>query len=109
MELDCNEFCNWTIKTLEDVLRIVCVLEIEESQDQEDASSGITHNKFAHSSIGLAPFEALHRREGGSPLNWNETGEKKMIEPTWIQQTVGMIKFIKERMKIVQDKQKNCI
>lgn len=57
-----------------------------------------------HSSIGMAPYEALYGRKCRSPLYWDEVEEKAMIGPELIQITVDKVAIIKERFKDVQDR-----
>ncbi|XP_075485324.1 uncharacterized protein LOC142525039 [Primulina tabacum] len=58
-------------------------------------------------SIGMAPYEALYERKCRSPLYWDEVGEKAMVGPELIQETVDKIAMIKERLKTAQDRQKS--
>ena len=39
-----------------------------------------TYNNSFQATIGMAPYEALNRRQCGSPIYWHEAGEKMMIE-----------------------------
>ncbi|XP_058756048.1 uncharacterized protein LOC131629263 [Vicia villosa] len=52
-----------------------------------------------HSSIGMAPFEALYSRRCGTPLCWYESGESDVVGAEIIQETADKIKFIREKMK----------
>jgi len=40
-----------------------------------------TYNNSFHSSIGLAPFEALYGRRCRTPLCWFESGESALLGP----------------------------
>ncbi|KAJ9556187.1 hypothetical protein OSB04_010801 [Centaurea solstitialis] len=71
-----------TIQTLEDMLRF-------------------------HSSIGMAPFEALYGRKCRTPTCWLEAGEKQFAGPEIIQETADKVKGIRERLKAAQDRQKS--
>jgi len=65
-----------------------------------------TYNNIYQSSIKMASFEALYSRKCRSPLCWYDIGERRLLEPEVIQQTVEKIKIIRERLKATQDKQK---
>ncbi|KAI3770363.1 hypothetical protein L6452_01492 [Arctium lappa] len=71
-----------TIQTLEDMLRY-------------------------HSSIGMAPFEALYGRKCRTPVCWLEAGEKQFAGPEIVQKTADKVKIIRERLKTAQDWQKS--
>ncbi|XP_050878817.1 uncharacterized protein LOC127082630 [Lathyrus oleraceus] len=60
-----------------------------------------------HSSIGMAPFEALYSRRCRTPLCWYESGESVMVGPKIVQQTTDKIKMIREKMKVSQSHQKS--
>ena len=64
-----------TIQTLEDMLRM-CVLDFKESWDKYLSLIEFVYNNSYHSSIGMAPYEALYGRKCRSPSCWNEVGEK---------------------------------
>ncbi|GJY08691.1 putative reverse transcriptase domain-containing protein [Tanacetum coccineum] len=68
-----------TIKTLEDMLRVVrCV-----------------------------PFEALYGRKCRSSIMWAEVGEGQLIGPELLQETTKKISQIKDRLKAARDYQKS--
>jgi len=60
-----------TIQSLEDLLR-VCVLEQGGTWDSHLPLIEFTYNNSYHSSIGMAPFEALYGRRCRTPLCWFE-------------------------------------
>ncbi|XP_073298319.1 uncharacterized protein [Primulina huaijiensis] len=60
-----------------------------------------------HSSIGMAPYEALYSRKCRSPLYWDEVGEKALAEPELVQMTVDKVRIVRERLKAAQDRQKS--
>ena len=53
----------------------------------------------------MAPYKALYRRKCRTPLCWTELSEKKVIGLDLIQETEEKVKMIKERLKVVTDKQ----
>ena len=55
----------------------------------------------------MAPYEALYGRKCRTPLYWTKLSEKKMIGPDLIQETEEKVKMIRERLKVVIDRQKS--
>ena len=64
----------WTIQSLEDLLR-VCVLEKKGSWESFLPLIEFTYNNNFHSTIGMAPYEALYGRRCRTPLCLLETEE----------------------------------
>jgi hypothetical protein len=95
-----------TIQSLEDLLR-ACVLEHSGSWDQLLPLIEFTYNNSFHSSIGMAPYEALYGRKCRTPLCWFETGEALTLGPDFIQQTTDKIKMIQDKMRASQSRQKS--
>jgi len=54
----------------------------------------------------MAPFEALYGRKCRSPLCWDDIGDRRLLGPEIITQTVKKVKIIRERLKAAQDRQK---
>lgn len=65
------------------------------------------YNNSYHSSIGMAPYEALYGRKYRSPLCWTEVGERQILGPEIVQETPEKIKLIRERIKEAQNHQKS--
>ena len=63
----------------------------------------ISYNNSYHSSIQIAPYEALYRRK----CSWFDVGETKLIGPDVIQQAVDKVKLIHERLLAAQSRQKS--
>ena len=55
----------------------------------------------------MAPYEALYGRKCRTPLCWTELSEKKVIGPDLIQETEEKVKMIRERLKVVPNRQKS--
>ncbi|XP_015060243.1 uncharacterized protein LOC107006122 [Solanum pennellii] len=60
-----------------------------------------------HSSIQMAPYEALYGRKCRSPIGWFDVGETKLIGPDVIQQAVDKVNLIQERLLASQSRQKS--
>jgi len=95
-----------TIQSLEDLLRS-CVLEQGGNWDSFLPLIEFTYNNSFHSSIGMAPFEALYGRRCRTPLCLYESGESVVVGPELIQETTDKIKMIQEKMKASQSRQKS--
>ena len=95
-----------TIQSLEDLLR-ACILEQGGSWDSFLPLIEFTYNNSFHSSIGMAPFEALYGRRCRTPLCWYESGESVLLGPEIVQQTTEKVKMIQEKMKASQSRQKS--
>ncbi|KAH9658002.1 hypothetical protein KPL70_023316 [Citrus sinensis] len=95
-----------TIQTLEDMLR-ACVLDLSGGWEEHPMLIEFAYNNSFHSSIGMAPFEALYGRKCRSPICWDEVGERKLLGPELIQITVDKIKLIRGRLQTAQSRQKS--
>ncbi|WMV30106.1 hypothetical protein MTR67_023491 [Solanum verrucosum] len=69
-----------TIQTLEDMLR-VCVIDFKGDWDDHLSLIEFGYNNSHHSSIGIAPFEALYGRRCRSLVGWFEVGDIALIGP----------------------------
>ncbi|PRQ45918.1 putative nucleotidyltransferase, Ribonuclease H [Rosa chinensis] len=95
-----------TIQTLEDMLR-ACVLQFKGNWDNHVALIEFAYNNSYHSSIGMAPYEALYGKQCRTPLCWNEAGERKLIGPELVRVTTEKVNLIKEKLKTAQSRQKS--
>ena len=55
----------------------------------------------------MAPYEALYGRKCQNPLCWVEVSERKLDDVELIETNSEMIKIIRERLKMAQDRQKS--
>ena len=95
-----------TIRTLEDMLR-ACVLNFKGSWEKYLSLVEFSYNNSYHSSIDMAPYEALYGRKCKSPLCWEEVGERKLLGLEIIQMTSEKINLIRERLQTAQSRQKS--
>ncbi|RZC29489.1 Transposon Ty3-G Gag-Pol polyprotein [Glycine soja] len=95
-----------TIQSLEDLLR-ACVLEQNGSWESFLPLIEFTYNNSFHSTIGMAPYEALYGRRCRTPLCWLDPGEGLTLGPEVVQQTTEKVKLIQERMRTAQSRQKS--
>ena len=63
-----------TIQTLEDMLR-ACVIDSDKACDAHLPLVEFSYNNSYHTSIKVAPFEALYGRKYRSPPCWVEVGD----------------------------------
>ena len=95
-----------TIQTLEDLLR-ACALDFGGSWDMHLHLIEFSYNNSYHSSIQMAPFEALYGRKCRSPVYWDEVGERKLLGPQLIQKDADNIRIIRQRLLTAQSRQKS--
>jgi len=53
-----------------------------------------TYNNSYHSSIGMAPYEALYGRRCRTPLCWQQDGESVVLGLEFLQQTTEKVRVI---------------
>ena len=92
-------------KLLEDMLR-ACILDWGGSWEDHIFLAEFAYNNSYHSSIGMAPFEALYGRPCLSPSSWIESGEKVVLGPENVKEISEKIVLIRKRIASAQDRQK---
>ena len=75
-----------TIQTLEDMLQTY-VMELQDSWDKYVPLMEFAYNNTFHSSLGVAPYEALYGRKCRTPVCWDEVGERQLVGPEIVQMT----------------------
>ncbi|KAH0652607.1 hypothetical protein KY289_030285 [Solanum tuberosum] len=95
-----------TIQTLEDMLR-ACVIDFKGNWDDHLTLIKFSYNKSYHSSIEMAPFEALYGRRCRSPIGWFEVGEVPLIGLELVHEAIEKIQLIRERLRTAQSRQKS--
>ncbi|KAI3695411.1 hypothetical protein L1987_78408 [Smallanthus sonchifolius] len=101
-----DEITERTIQTLEDMLR-ACVIEFGGNWDSHLSLIEFSYNNSYHSSIEMAPFEALYGRKCRSPICWNEIGEAQITGPELIQETSDKIFQIRDNIRVARSRQKS--
>ena len=84
-----------------------CVLEFRGNWDEHIPLMEFAYNNSFHSSIRMAPYEALYGRKCKSLVCWDVEGLRQLEGPEIIQITVDKIQVVKQCMKAAQDRQKN--
>ncbi|GKD20912.1 putative reverse transcriptase domain-containing protein [Tanacetum coccineum] len=95
-----------TIQTLEDMLR-ACVLDFGKNWDRHLPLVEFSYNNSYHTSIKVAPFEALYGQNFRSPVCWTEVGDAQLTGPAIIHETTEKIVQIKSRIQAARDRQKS--
>nr|GFA81060.1 putative reverse transcriptase domain-containing protein [Tanacetum cinerariifolium] len=94
------------IQTLKDILR-ACAIDFGKGWFNHLPLVEFSYNNNYHTSIKVAPFEALYGRNCHSPVCWTEVGEAQILGPELIQDTTEKIVQIKQRMQAAHDRQKS--
>ncbi|WMV18705.1 hypothetical protein MTR67_012090 [Solanum verrucosum] len=87
-----------TIQTLEDMLR-ACVIDFKGNWDDHLPLIEFSYNNSYHSSIAMAPFEALYGRRCRSPIGWFEVGEFALLCPQVVYEATEKISPMKGVMR----------
>jgi len=93
------------IQILEDMLR-ACVIDFKGSWEDHLHLAEFSYNNSYQASIKMPPFEALYGRKCRSPLCWDEVGERRLLGPEIIEQTIDKVRLVRENLKIAQDRQR---
>lgn len=83
------------------------LIDLKGSWDDNLALVEFSYNNSNQASIKMAPFEALYGRMCCSPFCWNDIGDRALIGPKILQETIEAVIIIKDRMKAAQDRQKS--
>ena len=93
-------------QVMEDMLR-ACILDFKGSWEDHLALIEFSYNNSYHSSIGMAPYEALYGRPCRSPICWAEVGDSQLLGPDIVQETTEKISVIRDRIRTAQSRQKS--
>ncbi|GJS13428.1 putative reverse transcriptase domain-containing protein [Tanacetum coccineum] len=95
-----------TIQTSEDTLR-AWVIDFVNGWDKHLPLVEFSYNNSYHTSINVAPFEALYSRKCRLPVCWAEVGDSQLTGPEIIHETTEKIIQIKSRIQATRDHQKS--
>jgi len=84
-----------------------CALNYTGNWDHHLPLAEFAYNNSYHSSIEMAPYEALYRRRCRTPICWDEVGERRLSKVELIDQTIEIVQKIRERLRAAQDRQKS--
>ena len=81
-----------------------CVIEFWGSWDEHVALMEFAYNNQYHSSIDMAPYEALYRRKCRCLVYWDEEGERVLEGPELIQELMDKVYMMRKNLKASQDR-----
>ncbi|XP_073138911.1 uncharacterized protein [Henckelia pumila] len=94
------------IQILEDMLK-ACMTDFGGNWESKLPLVEFTYNNSYQATIDMAPYEALYGRRCKTPLHWDEVGERAVLGPEIVNQTVDVIPKIRDRMLTAQSRQKS--
>ncbi|KAL2237891.1 UNVERIFIED_CONTAM: Transposon Tf2-11 polyprotein [Sesamum indicum] len=86
-----------------------CTMEFKGNWDDHLPLMEFAYNNSFHSSIGMAPYEALYGRRCRSPICWDIEGLRQLEGPELVQETVKKVQVVKKCLKAEQDRQKSYV
>ncbi|XP_028756899.1 uncharacterized protein LOC114716129, partial [Neltuma alba] len=86
-----------------------CVLDFRGNWDMYLPLAEFAYNNSYHSSIQIAPYEALYGKKCRCPLYWTELNERRMYGPNLVDQTSKQIGIIRQRLLTTQSRQKSYV
>lgn len=86
-----------TIQLLEDMLR-ACVIDVGARWDQHLPLAEFAYNNNYHSSIQMAPFEALYGRRCRSPIGWFDSAKMDSLDTDLLRDAMELFHMIKYRL-----------
>ena len=90
-----------TIQTIMNMLR-ACVIDFKGCWDDHLHLVEFSYKNSYHSSVQIAPSEALYRRRYRSPVGWFEVGETTLIGPDSIFYAIENVQLIRDRLRTTQ-------
>ena len=82
-----------TIQVLEDMLR-ACVIDFGARWDQHFPLAEFAYNNNYHSSIYIAPFEALYGRWCRSSIGWFDSAEMDSLDTDLLRDAMEQVRMI---------------
>ena len=55
----------------------------------------------------MAPYKTLYGRKCRSPVGWFEVGDHPLLGPNMVQDAVGKVGLVRDRMRAAQSRQKS--
>ena len=84
-----------------------CLIVFKGSWDDHLPLIEFAYNNNYHSSIQMAPYEALYRHRCRSPVGLFEEGEAALIGPDSVLDAMEKVQLIRDRLKTAQSRQKS--
>ena len=90
-------------QVLEDMLR-ACVIDFQGSWEEHLPLVEFAYNNSYHSTIGMAPYEALYGRPCRSLLCWAELEDSLLLGPELVRETTEKVTVIRDRILAAQSR-----
>ena len=74
-------------------------MEFTNSWDNYLSLIKFAYNNSYHSSIDMAPYEALYSRRYRTLVCWDEVGEARLLSPEIVQHMIDQVKIIRAKLK----------
>ena len=84
-------------QVLEDMLR-ACVIDFNGSWEEHLPLVEFAYNNSYHSTIGMAPYEALYGRPCWSPICWAQPEDSLLLGPELVRETTEKVAVIRNRI-----------
>jgi len=84
-----------------------CALDYGGNWDHHLPFAEFSYNNSYHSNIEMVPYEALYGRRCRTPVCWDEVKERRLSKVELIDQTIEIVRKIRERLRAAQDRQKS--
>ncbi|CAN4076706.1 unnamed protein product [Withania somnifera] len=82
-----------------------CVLDFKGSWDDHFPLIEFAYNNSYHSSIKMAPYEALYGRKCRSPIGWFEVGETVLLGPDLLAYEEVPVVILDRQVKKLRNKE----
>lgn len=92
-------------QVLEDMLRMY-VMDRQTFWEDYLYLVEFAYNNGYHSSIGMAPFQALYGRPYHTPLSWDNLEDRVLLGPEMLRDMEQQVMCIREHVSTAQDRQK---
>ncbi|KAH9324265.1 hypothetical protein KI387_004443, partial [Taxus chinensis] len=89
-------------QVLEDMLRMYC-MDQQYKWEEYLPLVEFAYNNTYHSSLKMAPFEALYGRKCRTPVSWDSVEDRVVIRPEILTEMEQQVKLIRERLKEAAD------
>ena len=83
------------------------MIDIKGSWDDHLPLIEFSYNNSYHSSIQMAPYEALYGRRCRSLVGWFEVGEATLLGPNSVLYAMDKVQLIRDRLHTAQSRQKS--
>ncbi|KAL0394600.1 UNVERIFIED_CONTAM: hypothetical protein Slati_4426200 [Sesamum latifolium] len=84
-----------------------CIMEFKGNWDDHLPLMEFAYNNSIHSSIGMAPYEALYGKRCRNLVCWDIEGLRQLEGSKLVQEMVKKIQIVKNCLKAAQDRQKS--